>query len=162
MRVLLPAWGRNLAGVAPLLVRVVTGIIMTVHGWQKLTQIGPANFGQQALANLDVPVPVFMGYVVTLTEFLGGILLIIGLLSRLAALALTIEMVFTILLVKTHVGFIAPQGGGAGAEFDLALMAGGLAIVLMGSGRLSLDHALGFEGDVGQGEAARRQRRRVF
>lgn len=161
MRVLFPTWGRNLTGVAPLLVRVITGIIMAVHGWQKLTQIGPANFGQQALASLGVPLPVFMGYVVTLTEFFGGILLIIGLLSRLAALALTVEMVFTILLVKTHVGFIAPQGGGAGAELDLALMAGFLALLLMGPGRLSLDHVLGFEGAVVQ-EAARRQRRRIF
>src|SRR5919202_107089 len=149
MRVLLPAWGRNLAGVAPLLVRVVTGIIMTVHGWQKLTQIGPANFGQQALANLDVPVPVFMGYVVTLTEFLGGILLIIGLLSRLAALALTIEMVFTILLVKTHVGFISPQGGGAGAEFDLALMAGVLGIGVFGAGGVLPGPRVGFWGGGG-------------
>ena len=161
MRVLFPTWGRNLTGVAPLLVRVITGIIMTIHGWQKLTQIGPANFGRQALANLGVPLPVFMGYVVTLTEVLGGLLLIIGLLSRLAALALAIEMVFTILLVKTHVGFISSSGG-AGAEFDLALMAGFVAILLMGPGRLSLDHVFGFEGNVVQEEAARSQRRRIF
>jgi putative oxidoreductase len=161
MRVLFPASGRNVAGVALLLIRVITGIIMTVHGWQKLTQIGPANFGQQAFANLGVPLPVFLGYVVTLTEFLGGILLIIGLLSRLAALALTIEMVFTILLVKTHVGFIS-SAGGAGAEFDLALMAGFLAILLIGPGGLALDHVLGFEGPVAQGEAPRRRRRRIF
>jgi len=63
---------------------------MFAHGWQKL-QGGPADFGQQVLANLGVPLPAFMGYVLTFTELFGGILLIIRLLSRLAALALTIN-----------------------------------------------------------------------
>ena len=99
------------AGFAPLILRVMAGIIMAAHGWQKLIEFGPANFGR-LLADLGVPLPVFMGYVVTFVEFIGGILLIVGLLSRLAALILAIEMVFTTLLVKVHVGFIAPPGSG--------------------------------------------------
>ena len=74
-------------GFAPLILRVMAGIVMAAHGWQKL-QGGPANFGSQALANLGVPLPVFMGYVVTFVEFIGGILLIVGLISRVAALIL--------------------------------------------------------------------------
>ena len=132
------------AGFAPLILRVMAGIIMAVHGWQKL-QGGPANFGSQALANLGVPLPVFMGYVVTFAELIGGILLIVGLLSRLAALILAIEMVFTTLLVKINVGFIGSPGSGAGAELDLILLAAFLAILLVGPGRLSLDELLGVE-----------------
>ena len=131
------------AGFAPLILRVMAGIVMAAHGWQKLTEFGPANFGSQALANLGVPLPGFMGYVVTFVELIGGILLIVGLISRLAALILAIEMVFTTLLVKTHVGFIAPQGSGAGAELDLILLAVFLTILLVGPGRLSLDELLG-------------------
>ena len=134
------------AGLAPLILRVMAGIIMAAHGWQKL-QGGPANFGSQALANLGVPLPGFMGYVVTFVELIGGILLIVGLISRLAALILAIEMVFTTLLVKTHVGFIAPQGSGAGAELDLILLAVFLTILLVGPGRLSLDELLGVKGE---------------
>ena len=134
------------AGFAPLILRVMAGIIMAAHGWQKL-QGGPANFGSQALANLGVPLPGFMGYVVTFVELIGGILLIVGLISRLAALILAIEMVFTTLLVKTHVGFIAPQGSGAGAELDLILLAVFLTILLVGPGRLSLDELLGVKGE---------------
>src|ERR687886_364346 len=137
----------QLAGFAPLILRVMAGIIMAVHGWQKLTEVGPANFGRQALANLGVPLPVFMGYVVTLAELIGGILLIVGLLSRLAALILAIEMVFTTLLVKINVGFIAPPGSGAGAELDLILLAAFLTILLVGPGRLSLDELLGVKGE---------------
>ena len=123
----------RLAGFAPLVVRVIVGIIMATHGWQKLTQVGPANFGQ-GLAGLGVPLPGFMGYVVTFAEFIGGILLIVGLLSRLAAIELTIDLVVAILLVKLNVGLIAPQGSGAGAQLDLALIAGFLVVLLSGSG----------------------------
>ncbi len=152
----------RLAGFAPLVVRVLVGIIMAAHGLQKL-QGGPENFGQ-GLANLGVPLPVLMGYVVTFSELIGGILLIVGLLSRLAALILTIELVAAILLVKINVGLIAPQGSGTtGAELDLALIAGFLVILLAGPGRLSVDHALGYEGDVVQEEPpARRGRARIL
>ena len=141
----------RLAPLAPLVVRVIVGVIMAAHGLQKL-QAGPANFGQGALANLGVPLPVFMAYVVTLSELIGGILLIIGLLSRLVALVLTIDLVAAILLVKINVGLIAPQGSGTGAELDLALIAGFLVTLLAGPGKLSLDYALGIERE----EAARR------
>src|SRR4051812_45114920 len=99
------------AGYAPLVVRVLAGVIMTAHGWQKLTEFGPANFGEQVLANLGVPLPVFMGYVLTFVELVGGILLIVGLLSRLAALLLTIDLAVAIILVKVNVGFLSGSNG---------------------------------------------------
>ncbi len=139
----------QLAGLAPLAVRVIVGAIMFAHGLQKLTQVGPGNFGAQALAGLGVPLPVFMGYVVTLVEVGGGLLLIVGLFSRLAALLLTINLAVAILLVKVNVGFLSPMGSpGVGAELDLALIAGLLVILFAGPGRLSVDHALGLEPDV--------------
>jgi uncharacterized membrane protein YphA (DoxX/SURF4 family) len=69
----------------------------------------------------------------------------IGLLSRLAALALTINLVVATLLVKVNVGLIAPPGSGTGAELDLALIAGFLVVLLAGPGKLSLDYVLGIE-----------------
>ena len=133
----------RLAQFAPLVVRVIVGLIMAAHGLQKLLA-GPANFGG-FLAQLGVPAPTLMGYVVTLVELGGGILLIIGLFSRLAALLLTINLVVAIVLVKVNVGFLSPQSGGVGAELDLALIAGFLVILLAGAGRISLDHTLGIE-----------------
>jgi putative oxidoreductase len=91
-----------------------------------------------------------MGYVVTLVELGGGILLILGLFSRLAALLLTIDLVVAILLVKVNVGLIAPPQQGAGAELDLTLIAGFLVILFAGPGSLSLDRALGIEEGVAQ------------
>ena len=140
---------------APLAARVIVGIIMAAHGLQKLTEVGPAVFGGQLLTGLGVPLPVFFGYVVTFTELIGGILLIVGLLSRLAALALTIDLVVAILLVKVNVGLIAGRGAGAGAELDLALIAGFLVILLAGPGRLSLDYLLGIERGAERGPGRR-------
>jgi putative oxidoreductase len=148
------------AGLAPLVVRVIVGVIMFSHGLQKLTQMGPGNFGGQVLAGLGVPLPELMGYVVTFVELVGGILLIVGLFSRIAALLLTIDLVVAILLVKLNVGLIAPQGSGAGAELDLALIAGLLVILLAGPGKLSVDHTLGLEPDLVADEPTSRRGRR--
>ena len=147
----------RLAGLAPLVVRLIVGFIMAAHGLQKLVQ-GPAGFGQ-VLAGLGVPLPVVMGYVVTLVELVGGILLILGLLSRLAAALLTINLIVAISLVKVNVGLIAPPQSGAGAELDLALIAGFLVVLLMGPGGLSLDYLLGVERG-GQREARPRSAER--
>ena len=147
----------RLAGLAPLAVRVIVGAIMAAHGFQKLSA-GPGNFGA-ALGQMGVPLPGLMGYVVTLVELVGGVLLIVGLLSRLAALLLTIDLTVAILLVKTGVGFLSPMGSpGVGAELDLALIAGFLVILFAGPGKLSLDYALDIEGDHLESTSTRRDR----
>lgn len=139
----------RLSGLAPLIVRVIVGVVMAAHGLQKLTEMGPSTFGRMMLAELGVPLPVFFGYFVTLLELAGGILLVVGLLSRLSALLLAIDLVVAILLVKVGIGLIAPMGAMLpGAELDLALIAGFVAILLMGPGKPSLDHALGLEREV--------------
>jgi uncharacterized membrane protein YphA (DoxX/SURF4 family) len=69
----------------------------------------------------------------------------VGLLARLAALLLTIDLVVAILLVKLDVGLIAPMGEGAGMELDLALIAAFVGVLLLGAGKLSLDWALGID-----------------
>jgi putative oxidoreductase len=135
----------RLVDFAPLVARLIVGIIMATHGWQKLSG-GPANFGETFLANVGVPLPIFMAYVVTFTELIGGILLILGLLSRLAALALTIDLVMAMLLVSGL------------AELELSLTAGFLVVLLAGPGKFSLDYALGIEGSVVEGSADREAR----
>jgi putative oxidoreductase len=145
----------HLSDFALLVVRVIVGIIIAAHGWQKLADIGPANFGQTLLVQSGVPSPIFMGYVVTFTEVIGAILLIVGLLSRLVALVLTINLGIATLLVNVHVGLLSSTEG-VGAELPLALIAGVLAILLAGPGRLSLDYLLGVEREAAEGRESRR------
>ena len=125
-----------------LVLRVIVGALIVLHGLQKLTA-GPADFGRMTLDPLGVPAPVVMGYVVTFVELRGGILLILGLLTRLAALLLTIDLIVAIILVKTKVGLISSEA--AGAELDLAYVAAFLALLLMGPGKASLDRLIGLD-----------------
>jgi putative oxidoreductase len=127
--------------VAGAMLRVITGVVMAYYGWSKVDS-GIGGFGQ-FLDSLGVPFPGFMAYVVTFLELGGGILLIVGLLTRLWALLFAIEMVFTTVLVKLDVGFMSQEG--AGLELDLMIFAAAVAMLLLGPGRLSVDHALGIE-----------------
>ncbi len=139
----------RLASLAPLALRLPVGVVMAVHGWQKLTQIGPANLGKGMLSQLGVPAAVPVAHAMTFAELTGGVLLIVGLLTRLATLPLLVILVGAIVLVKTDLGLVAPPGALLpGAELDLALIGGLLAVLLLGPGRPSLDHLLGLETGV--------------
>lgn len=139
----------RVAGAAPVVLRVVIGLVMAAHGWQKLTMMGPANFGSDMLAGLGIPAPVAFGYLVTFTELIGGLLLIVGLLTRLATLPLIVILAVATIAVKLDIGLIAGAGAPMpGAELDLTLIAGLVAVLLLGPGRPSLDHLLGIERDV--------------
>jgi putative oxidoreductase len=133
----------RLSPAVPLLLRLVLGTIMATHGWQKLTMMGPANFGGEMLGGLGIPAPVFFGYVVTFTELIGGAFLLVGLLTRISALLLTVILTVATIMVKVDIGLIAPMGAPLpGAELDLALIVGLLALIILGPGRASLDHVL--------------------
>ena len=119
------------------IVRIITGIVFTAHGAQKLFVYGLDGVAG-AFAKMGVPMPGLLGPFVALVEFLGGIALIIGLLSRIAAAGLAFDMLVAILLVHLSAGFFLP----AGYEFALMLFASSLAIALAGPGSLSADAAI--------------------
>lgn len=126
----------NLRPYAPTILRILVGVVFLAHGWQKLQGIdGVVGY----FGSLGIPAAFVMTWVVTLIETIGGLALIFGLGTRYAAALLAIEMIVTTLLVKVNVGLIAPRGGGAGAELDLALLAGCVALLLLGSGALSVE-----------------------
>jgi putative oxidoreductase len=136
---LISSSGRQ-AGWGLFLLRLILGVIMFVAGWKKLFDFGVPMFGK-ALAGLGVPLPVFLAWAVTLLEVVGGAFIIIGLLSRLIALLLAIDMVVAILLVTIHVGFLSSSGK-SGIELNLLLIGGFLAILFAGPGSISVDRLL--------------------
>lgn len=137
---------RHLAPVAPVVARLLVGVVMLAHGWQKLTEMTPAGFGNEMLAMLGVPAPVLFGWLLTLIELGGGALLILGALTRIAALLNAAVLVGALLLVKVDIGLLTPAGADMpGAELEFGLLAGLLVVALLGPGKPSLDHALGIE-----------------
>jgi len=111
---------------AALAARLVLGVIMLVHGAQKIFPRGALYQFTQYVGHLGLPY--WLGYVSAFTELFGGVLLILGLFMHLAALGIAIDMAVAILKVHLHHG-LTGQGG---YQFPLACFA--LAVVLMGTG----------------------------
>lgn len=122
---------------APVLVRVVIGIVGAVHGWPKMKDLGAF------IANVDkqgIPLAPVFGTAAALSEFLGGIALILGLFGRWAAFFFACTMAVAVFKIHWANGFLAK---GNGYEFPLVLLVAALSIVLSGSGPLSVDRILG-------------------
>lgn len=84
--------------------RVVVGIVFLTHGLQKVLQFGVGGFAEN-LEGMRVPLPLFFAVVVTLVELLGGVVLILGLFTRVAAVLIAIDMLVAILMVHLPNGF---------------------------------------------------------
>jgi putative oxidoreductase len=115
------------------ILRIIVGVVFMFHGYQKLFKMGfhgVAGF----FAHSGIPLPMASAVVVTLVEFVGGILLIAGVGTRVAAALLAVDMIVAILVVHLKHGFFAPMG----FEFPLTLLAASLCLVLSGGGMLSL------------------------
>jgi putative oxidoreductase len=124
-------------GLALALVRIITGIIFLAHGYQKLFVFGMSGI-TEGFTKMGAPMPTITAPLVTFLEFFGGMGLIIGLLTRLIALGLAIDMLGAILIVHFANGFFLPTG----YEFVLMLMVLSIALATGGPGRFAVDNII--------------------
>ena len=122
----------KLADIAFMGLRSAIGVIFIVHGYSKIGNDGFIGW----IGSMGIPPE--MGIIIALGEVIPGILLIIGVLSRISASILSIIMVGAIFHVKKAE---ALTGDGA-YELDLILLAACLVIIVMGPGRVSLSNAV--------------------
>jgi uncharacterized membrane protein YphA (DoxX/SURF4 family) len=142
-----------------LFMRLSAGVLFAVHGYPKLfggrgTPVHPlaerylgqgfaqamerggvSNFSK-GLARMGVPAPEAMAVVVGSTEFVGGLMLITGLFTRFAALALAINMVFAIKLAHWKQGLI---GSASGYMYALSMLGAMLGLLFNGPGGWSVE-----------------------
>ena len=114
--------------------RIVVGIVILMHGYQKLFKFGLGGVTGM-FGHMGVPLPHVFAVIVTFVEFVGGILLIAGIAVRIAAGLIACDMSGAILKVHLPHGFFA-QGGGV--ELPLTLLAAAICLALAGGGALSL------------------------
>jgi len=81
---------------------------------------------------VGIPLPSVAAVVVTAVEILGGLALVLGLGTRVAAALLAFEMLVAILTVRLKMGFVG------GYEFELTLLAASLSLALLGAGPVSV------------------------
>jgi putative oxidoreductase len=82
--------------------------------------------------------PAWLGYVSSFTEFFGGLLLLVGLFTRCAAIAVCIDLIVAIWKVHWHNGLT----GDHGYEFPLAVATLAFVLIFFGAGQIALDHIL--------------------
>lgn len=137
-RLILPALRPLYAALAPLTqtyMRVIAGVGFMMHGWPKIQNpTGAAGM----VESLGFHPGWLWSIALSATEFFGGLLLVLGLLTRPAAVATSI-----VLLVTVYFHWIAKAQGYSGAEFSLIWLGITLYHVAHGGGRWSLDRLIG-------------------
>jgi len=121
---------------ALMVLRVGVGAIFTVHGWAKLSDIAGTT---QSFEHLALPAPQFLVYLAIAGELLGGLGLLVGLLTRVAALGPMCTMLVAILTVHLGHGLLAKNGG---YEYPLVLLLVSGFFVVTGAGPWSVDALL--------------------
>jgi putative oxidoreductase len=128
-------WLNSLQPVGALFMRLILGVSMAVHGYQKVIPAGALHHHAHYVVTLGLPY--WLGYISAFTELLGGAFLIIGLFTRLAAALVAINMLTAFVTVGIHQGFGI-------YNYILALAALAIMLLFYGAGAMALDRKIGF------------------
>ena len=123
---------------ALLLARLLVGVVLIAHGWQKVFTWGLGGTAQ-AFAGMGIPLPAVSATFAAVVELVGGVLLVFGAATALVGVLVVLNMLGAALLVHAPNGVMVSDGG-----WELVGVIGALALVLaaVGAGRFSVDHTL--------------------
>jgi putative oxidoreductase len=139
--------------VALLVLRVLLGVVFFPHGMQKLTPMfGGYGFeGTMGFFTGTLGVPAVFAFLAIMAEGLGWLGLITGLLTRVAAFGIAMNMAVAVYMIHWHNGFFMNWYGvmtsegkpaGEGFEYHLLVIAIALALMIKGGGKWSIDKAI--------------------
>ncbi len=135
----------GLERLAVLILRLFLGFAFMMHGSQKLLGAfggGGVSGVAGMLGKLGIEPSLVWAWVVSITEFVGGVCLFFGFLTRFWAAGLVIDMAVAVVKVNLVNGFFVGKNG---VELPLTFGVIALAILLTGPGSLSMDRAIGIE-----------------
>lgn len=121
-----------------LLARIALGVILIAHGWQKFNEWTLAGTAA-AFGDMGIPAPSVTSVFAASAELFGGILILIGLVTPLAAILNILVQLGAFVLVHVQAGVFVDNGG---YELVLGLAAGLLLIAARGAGKFSIDALL--------------------
>ena len=124
--------------IALLLMRLTLGAIMVAYGYHKV--FGGLHQHAQMVAGMGLPAWLGLTYS-SFTEFLGGLLLLAGFFTRIAAFAVCVDLAVAIWKVHLHNGLIGSPDH-PGFEFPLAAATLAFALIFLGGGPIAIDHVL--------------------
>ena len=132
---------------ATTILRLVLGVIFFAHGAQKmLGWFGGYGFtGTMGFFTGVMHIPAVFAFLAIAAEFFGGLGLIFGALTRIAAFGILSNMVVAVAMVHHHFGFFMNWTGaqkGEGYEYHLLVLAATTLLMIRGAGAASLDHLL--------------------
>src|SRR6266446_7687142 len=130
-----------------LLLRLVFGFLSFVHGSQLVFGwFGGYGLGGSIGAFTEkMAIPAFLAYLAVFSQFLGGLALIFGFMTRIAALGIAVDMIVAIFLVHLPNGLFMNWYGnqkGEGYEYHLLAIAIAVTLVIGGGGLLSVDRRI--------------------
>jgi putative oxidoreductase len=147
------------SGAALLAIRLVMGPMLAYHGYRKI-DAGVGKF-VATVDRVGFPLPELLARVTIIIELVGGICLVLGLLTRLWGGLATVQFLLIVAKVKWGLGVLGPPGKGGGFELDLLYAVTAAALLIAGPGLLALDHVLGLEADPSGESAPTRRERQV-
>jgi putative oxidoreductase len=117
-----------------LFIRIALGVVFIHAGWFKVT-----NMGMIVTDFASIGIPAWLAYIAAYTEFLGGILVLVGLFERYAAVLISVVMLVAMFKVHLPNGFSIATGG---IEYVFVLLFMALAIVTSGAGKYALSRVM--------------------
>ena len=121
-----------------LIIRVVTGLIFFMHGYQKLFDDGLAAT-RDGFEAMGVPLPAVTAVIAMVLELVGGIAMLFGVYTRIFSFLFSIEMIAAFFFVHVEHGFFVINGG---FELVLLLAAASIGMLIAGGGNYSMDVAM--------------------
>jgi putative oxidoreductase len=143
-RLLFPGLAKLYQSLSPYsyaIMRFSAGAVMVPHGVQKVMTASPEFYAKNIAAH-GFPMPLLLAYLTFGTELIGAICLAVGLFTRVAAVAMLIEMTAIILIFNWEFGYFWTNRG---VEYALLWWLLCLAIFFRGGGKYSLDYLIGKE-----------------